>query len=220
MSRKLAYPVWMLAFVAAALVSRDAAWCAAGGAIGLGAQFVAARAWRAPSGVALANVLTLLRLAIVVALPLLLAWLPRAGFVALVVALLVLDGVDGYVARARGEASPFGAAFDMETDALTVMVLTILLWQSEIGPWVLVAGLWRYAYAVAVAIVPALGDCPPSPIYRWLFTCLMIALAGAFVPWHSAARAFAAIGTVLVSFSFLHSIARSRRFRATGSAPP
>jgi phosphatidylglycerophosphate synthase len=218
--RKLAYQLWMLGFIVVALERREVFWCTAAGAIGLVAQVVAARAWRTERGkVALANLVTLVRLALVVGLPLLLAWLPRGLFVALVVALLVLDGVDGTLARTRGEASAFGAALDMETDALTVMVLVILLWQDgPAGAWVLVAGLWRYAYAAAVAIVPALGDCPPSPIYRWIFTSLMIAFAGAFLPWAPLALAFAAIGTALVSFSFLHSLVRSRAFR--GSARP
>ena len=86
----------------------------------------------------------------------------------------------------------------------------------------LVAGLWRYVFASAVALAPSLGDAPRSRIYRWLFSSLMVAFAGAFVPWAPLARVCAAAGTVLVSFSFVHSIARSRAFRGapTGSAPP
>jgi phosphatidylglycerophosphate synthase len=216
--RKLVHPAWMLAFVAVAIVRREIVWCTAAGAIALVARVVAARAWRTASGrLAAANLVTLLRLGLVVALPWLLASLPRALFAALVVSLLVLDGVDGKLARASGEVSAFGAELDMETDALTVMVLSLLLW-GDVGPWVLVAGLWRYAYAFATTLWPALGDCPPSPIYRWIFTSLMIAFAGAFLPWPALARALAAIGTALVSFSFLHSLARSRAF--TGSARP
>jgi hypothetical protein len=78
---------------------------------------------------------------------------------------------------------------------------------------VLVAGLWRYVFAVAVAIVPALGDAPPSRLYRSVFGILMIMLAGAFLPWPKLSRVSAAVGTSLVSLSFLHSIARSRAFR-------
>jgi phosphatidylglycerophosphate synthase len=214
-SRRLAYPVWMLASVVAAVWLREIAWCVAAGVAGLGLQVVAARAWRTESGaLALANMLTLLRLGLVASLPLVLALVPRLAFALLVLGLLVLDGVDGRVARARGEASAFGAALDMETDALTVMVLGLLLHRDgAAGAWVLVAGLWRYAYATAVALVPALGDCPPSRLYRWVFCLLMLALAGAFVPWPGPARVFAALGTVLVSLSFLHSIARSRALR-------
>jgi phosphatidylglycerophosphate synthase len=214
MMRGLVYPLWMLAFVAIALVQGDVLWCVAAGALALGVRFAAARAWRTDAGrIAIANPLTLLRLGIVASLPFCLASLARPLFVALVVAILVLDGVDGLVARVRGEESAFGAVFDMETDALTVMVLCLLLFRDGVaGPWVLVAGLLRYAYAVAITLHPGLGDCPRSPIYRWIFCVLMVSLAGAFLPWPRLARALAAIGTLSVSFSFAHSIVRSRAF--------
>ncbi|MBX3186575.1 MAG: CDP-alcohol phosphatidyltransferase family protein [Labilithrix sp.] len=222
--RTVAYAAWMLAAIAVAIVRREAAWCCVAGAIGLFAQAVEARAWRrAAGGLAFANLLTLARLALVAGLPWHLGWLPRWGFVALVVSLLVLDGVDGRVARARGETSAFGASLDMETDALTVMVLTLLLFTRDaFGPWVLVAGLWRYVFVLAATLAPALGDAPPSRLYRSIFGVVMIALACAFVPWAPVALTAAAFGTTLVSFSFLHSIWRSRalRPRFRGGARP
>ena len=220
MSQKLVYPVWMLASVIAAVWLREIAWCIVAGVVGLGVQGIAARAWRTETGaLAFANMLTLLRLGLVASLPVLFAAVSRLHFIVLVLLLLVLDGVDGRVARARGEASALGAALDMETDALSVMVLGLLLHRAgAAGAWVLIAGLWRYVYASAVALVPALGDCPPSRLYRWVFGLLMIALAGAFVPWAGPARFFAAVGTVLVSVSFMHSIVRSRAFSPRGSS--
>jgi phosphatidylglycerophosphate synthase len=210
--RGLVYPVWMLVFVGVALARGEVVWCVAAGVLALGLRFAAARAWRTASGrLALANLLTLFRLGLVASLPWCAASFARPLFALLVVAMLVLDGVDGLVARTRGEESPFGALFDMETDALTVMVLCLLLHAGGVvGPWVLVAGLLRYAYAVAITLHPALGDCPRSPIYRWIFCVLMVALAGAFLPWPQAARAFAAFGTLSVSLSFTHSLVRSR----------
>jgi phosphatidylglycerophosphate synthase len=65
-------------------------------------------------------------------------------------AAVVLDFVDGRLARATGLASAFGARFDMETDAALVMVLALLAWQSgHVGPWVLASGLLRYAFVAA-----------------------------------------------------------------------
>lgn len=210
-----AYAAWMLAAVALASLRREVAWCCAAGGVALFARAVVGRAWRTASGrFAVANLLTVVRLTLVVALPWLHARLLPLTFVGLVVALLVLDGVDGRLARARDEVSALGASLDMETDALTVMVLTLLLWtRGTVGPWVLVAGLWRYVLAVVTALVPAVGDAPPSRLYRTIFGVLMVSLACAFVPWAPLARAAAAFGTGLVSFSFLHSIARSRAFR-------
>jgi phosphatidylglycerophosphate synthase len=159
----------------------------------------------------------------VVALPLLFPSVPSSALAVVVVGLLIFDGVDGYVARVRGEASAFGAAFDMETDAVGVMILSLLAWRAGVaGSWVLVAGLWRYVFAFAIGLAPGLGESPKSPIYRWLFCVLMLGLAGAFLPWPGFARASAALATAVVSFSFLHALARSRTVRAAFSAeaPP
>lgn len=69
-----------------------------------------------------------------------------------------LDGVDGWLARRTGLASEFGARFDMETDALLVLVLSILVWQHEkAGVWVLAAGLMRYGFVAAGWVVPWLA---------------------------------------------------------------
>lgn len=63
---------------------------------------------------------------------------------------LTLDGVDGWLARITGTQSRFGARFDMEIDALLVLVLSLLAWQSgKAGAWVLIAGLMRYAFIAA-----------------------------------------------------------------------
>jgi phosphatidylglycerophosphate synthase len=62
----------------------------------------------------------------------------------------VLDGVDGWLARRTGLASEFGARFDMETDALLILVLSILVWQhGKAGAWVLAGGLMRYGFVAA-----------------------------------------------------------------------
>jgi phosphatidylglycerophosphate synthase len=62
----------------------------------------------------------------------------------------VLDGVDGWLARRTQMASPFGARFDMEIDALLIQVLAILAWQyDKAGAWVLASGLMRYVFVAA-----------------------------------------------------------------------
>jgi phosphatidylglycerophosphate synthase len=62
----------------------------------------------------------------------------------------VLDGVDGWLARRSGMMSRFGSRFDMEVDALLVMVLATLAWQYEkAGAWVMLSGLLRYLFVAA-----------------------------------------------------------------------
>lgn len=84
--------------------------------------------------------------------------------VALATLAMVLDGVDGAVARARGAASQFGARFDQELDAALILVLGVALVRGDrLGPWVLGLGLARYGWLAAGRVVPALrGDLPPS----------------------------------------------------------
>jgi phosphatidylglycerophosphate synthase len=70
----------------------------------------------------------------------------------------MLDGVDGWLARRTGVASAFGARFDMETDALLILVLSILVWQhGKAGAWVLGCGLMRYGFVAAGRVFPWLA---------------------------------------------------------------
>jgi phosphatidylglycerophosphate synthase len=69
---------------------------------------------------------------------------------ALAVLMIVLDGVDGWLARRSRMASAFGARFDVETDALLVMAMCILVWQhGKAGAWVLAGGMMRYLFVMS-----------------------------------------------------------------------
>lgn len=62
----------------------------------------------------------------------------------------MLDGWDGWLARRTGIASPFGARFDMEIDALLILLLGGLVWRyDKAGAWVLLSGALRYIFVVA-----------------------------------------------------------------------
>jgi phosphatidylglycerophosphate synthase len=197
----------MLAAVAAAVWRRDANYCAVGGLAVHAARLVAARGRWTPTGrFGLANALTLLRLVLVAALGPAYVTLPPLAFVALLLTLVGLDAVDGRIARARGESSPFGAAFDMETDALTIMMLALLLWQHDrVAAWVLVAGLWRYVYAAVVRLAPLRGEAPRSQLARVIFAIAVLSLTLAFLPYPNLAPMLAALATLLLSLSFLRS---------------
>jgi len=113
-----------------AVVLRAAALAVAGGAIFL---WLAVRRLRAPRFGA-ANSVTLLRAALAVLLAALVGAAPSAALGWVIVGLgtagVALDGVDGALARHRDEAGTFGARFDMETDALLILVLAALVWQQ------------------------------------------------------------------------------------------
>src|SRR5699024_5244169 len=66
---------------------------------------------------------------------------------------LVLDLVDGQVARTTGTASAFGAWFDGEMDAFLMIVLSAWV-APALGWWVLTICLARYVFAAAAWILP------------------------------------------------------------------
>lgn len=73
---------------------------------------------------------------------------------------LVLDAVDGRVARRTGTVSALGARFDMEVDAVLLLVLSVHV-ATLLGPWVLAIGLMRYAYVAAGHALPWLRGTLP-----------------------------------------------------------
>jgi phosphatidylglycerophosphate synthase len=87
------------------------------------------------------------------------------ALVTLSVVALVLDAVDGWVARRTGTASPLGARFDGEVDALLILVLSIYV-SDSIGPWVLVIGAARYLFLVAGWLVPWMRPQLPPRYWR------------------------------------------------------
>lgn len=79
----------------------------------------------------------------------------------LTVVALLLDGVDGQVARRTGTASALGARFDMEVDAFLILVLSVLL-VGPVAPWVPAIGGMRYAFVLAGWVWPWLtAPLPP-----------------------------------------------------------
>jgi len=119
---------------------------------------------------------------------------------------MVLDGLDGRLARRSGMTSGFGARFDMETDAMFVAVLALLVWQfGKAGPWVLLSGLMRYLFAAVVAIVPRLQRPVPSTFRgKTIAVVQMIALIVALAPFVSAgiSAPIAALGLLALVLSF------------------
>jgi phosphatidylglycerophosphate synthase len=154
-----------------------------------------------------ANAVTCLRLVLVLVLTSPAKWLDSNLAAALVGLVMALDLLDGWLARSRGDASAFGAHFDMETDALLVFVITLRLWLVEgYGAWVLCAGLWRYVYVLALWLLPGRGrEAPRSLLARYAFVVLIAGLVVGLVSHGGLGLACTALGTLVVSASFLRS---------------
>ncbi|MET8635092.1 CDP-alcohol phosphatidyltransferase family protein [Streptomyces sp. NPDC004680] len=90
---------------------------------------------------------------------------PVTVFVGLTAVALILDGVDGKVARRTGTSSALGARFDMEVDAFLILVLSVYVSMS-LGPWVLLIGGMRYAFVAAARALPWLNGELPSSMAR------------------------------------------------------
>ena len=87
---------------------------------------------------------------------------PLGVLIGLATIALILDGVDGHVARRTGTASPLGARFDMEVDAFLIMVLSVFL-AGSLGWWVLAIGAMRYVFVAFGRMLPWLrAPLPPS----------------------------------------------------------
>lgn len=131
------------------------------------------------------NLVTLARFSVVAALASSLLGSAEAWLV-VVFALtsLVLDGVDGFLARKEGRVSNFGARLDMEVDSALAMVLALNIWLSGItGPIILLLGLPRYVFAFTANWIPWLKKPLPYSFSRRVISVVQIAsLIGLHAP--------------------------------------
>ena len=135
---------------------------------------------------------------------------------------LALDAVDGWFARRLGLASRFGARFDLEIDALMILILSVLVSQTgRAGLWVLAIGGMRYAFVALSRIWPAARrPLPPSlrrkTVCAVLGVLLLICLLPSTPPWLAHGAAALALISQLTSFAI--DLAWLRRHAAVGSS--
>jgi len=198
--------------------------------VALHAALSALLAWKRPEGlpgpgIGVANRVTLGRAAL--SMPVFaLALQPGAlgagarwWIIGLSTLVLVLDGVDGRVARRTGTQSAFGARFDMELDAALILALSLLVWRgSRAGSWVLLIGLMRYAFVAASWIWPRLGaELPASQRRRAVCVVQGVVLLVALGPIIPGAMAVAVLAGGLVALTW--SFAVDVRWAALHGAP-
>lgn len=148
-----------------------------------------------------------------------LAW----ALIAVVIVALALDGCDGVTARYQGTISRFGTRFDMEVDALMVLILSLLAFASgKAGAFVICIGLMRYAYLAIHALFPRLPkELRPSLVRKAICVLQILALGAimtpVIVPPYSNAIALVALFLLTVSFARdLTAQTRARALRETG----
>jgi phosphatidylglycerophosphate synthase len=128
---------------------------------------------------------------------------PAALVVALVIPTLLLDAVDGWVARRTNSASELGGRFDMEVDAFLLLALSAYV-SKELGIWVLAIGLMRYAFVAAGYCLPWLRRQLPFRYWRKVVTAAQgIALtfaATGVLPWLGIVLVAIALALLVESF--------------------
>lgn len=138
--------------------------------------------WPMPA-IGWANTVTTVRLVLAVSL-----WTVTSSaswlLVGIATAAAALDAVDGPLARRSGRASPFGARFDMETDAFLVLTLSVLVWRfGKAGAWILAAGVLRYLFVAASWPWPWMAaPLPPSRRRQAVCVVQIVSLIVALVP--------------------------------------
>ena len=172
--------------------------------------------WRLPAflsgpGLGAANRVTLGRAALVLSLAALVsqpAILRPADYwwiITVSTVVMILDGVDGWVARRAGQ-TVFGGQFDMELDAFLILVLAVLVWRSgQAGTWVLLIGALRYLFVAAGWVWPMLAE-ELRPSWRRQTICVvqgvvLLVCLGPVVP-SATASLLAAAALALLGASF------------------
>jgi phosphatidylglycerophosphate synthase len=164
---------------------------------------------------------------------------PVTALVSLAALALILDAIDGQVARRTRTAGTLGAHFDAEVDAFLILVLSIYVARSA-GAWVLAIGAARYAFLAAgwplpwmrkplpprywgkfvaatqgVVLTVAAGDVLPAAVNRGALVVALALLAESFIRavwWLSAHRVTPSSGATVVDAPIVR--------RRTPSAPP
>ncbi|MFJ6071676.1 CDP-alcohol phosphatidyltransferase family protein [Streptomyces sp. NPDC093065] len=129
---------------------------------------------------------------------------PASLLVGLTAVALLLDGVDGKVARRTGTSTPLGARFDMEVDAFLILVLSVYV-ATDLGPWVLLIGGMRYVFVAAARVWPWLtAPLPPSTARKTVAALqgVLLLLAGADLLPRAANAGVVAVALGLLVWSF------------------
>jgi phosphatidylglycerophosphate synthase len=127
---------------------------------------------------------------------------------------LILDAVDGRVARHTGTATPLGARFDMEVDAALILVLSVEA-AVRFGPWALLIGAMRYAFVLAARGFRWLGaPLPPRTGRKAVAAFQGIALLAAIVPFlpHAVRAGLVVVALTALTWSFGRDVRWLHRF--------
>jgi phosphatidylglycerophosphate synthase len=126
------------------------------------------------------------------------------ALVTLSIVALVLDAVDGQVARRTGTATPLGARLDGEVDAFLILLLSIAV-SRDYGGWVLAIGAARYVLLLAGWLIPWLSAPLPPRYWRKVVAAvqgIVLTVAVSGVPGRLVGMIAVAAALLLLAESF------------------
>ena len=129
---------------------------------------------------------------------------PVTALVTLSAVALVLDAVDGQVARRTGTETALGARLDGEVDAFLILLLSIVVSQ-DYGSWVLVIGAIRYVFLLAGLLIPWLAAVLPPRFWRKVVAAvqgIVLTVAASGVPSRLVGTIAVAAALLLLAESF------------------
>jgi phosphatidylglycerophosphate synthase len=203
----LANAATVLLATAGALWLRSLGPILVAGMVMLGLLGVTERArWTPDGSFGIANGVTAFRIGLLALLPSAAAY--PAVLIALSLLVLVLDGLDGWLARRHALSSEFGAFLDKETDALFLLLLCgLAAFRGTLPMWILGAGLLRYGFVVVLFLLPTPQKTESrSSMARYVYGCMVGALLASFLPYPSLYRPLVAVATAALLFSFGRSL--------------
>lgn len=149
------------------------------------------------------NVVTLFRLMLLFTAPFIMN--DRFNIAVLGTAFVMLDGLDGFLARRLDQITHFGGMLDMEADAFFCLMFSLLIGlEHPEMRWVLVAGGMRYFYKIITTVWDRKVFAEEKQKYARFFAgCYFVSLVLFFYVDFSFGKYIAAIGNGFVLFSFL-----------------
>ena len=121
---------------------------------------------------------------------------------------IILDGVDGFLARKFGQSSKVGEGLDMETDAFMVLLISWIHYDSgSLYWWILIPGGLRYYYELVFFwLRDQRVDVPSKRIRASVAVIFFIALLAPFVLSSKLSLIMVCIASILIIVSFITSI--------------
>ncbi len=129
---------------------------------------------------------------------------PVTALVILSAVALVLDAVDGQVARRTGTVTALGARIDGEVDAFLILLLSIVV-SGDYGSWVLAIGAARYVFLLAGLLIPWLAAPLPPRFWRKVVAAvqgIVLTVAASGVPSRLVGTIAVAAALLLLAESF------------------